>query len=134
MQTSARELAGIAASLGVLIAAIAAAGIVYHPDLRVAMGDSMEPTITGPAVVHCPASNVTATDIETGDIVTIQRTFDGDPTGSPIMHRVTGIKQGDHINPEGYVTTKGDGNSKSDGIAKISNIECVYSSHVELPV
>jgi signal peptidase I len=133
---NARNLAALGASVVVLAAAIATAAVVFHPDLRVATGDSMEPTISGPAIVHCTSGEFTAADIDEGDIVAVNpgnadRFELGNASSGAIMHRVTFID--DDVTPAN-LKTQGDNEASSDGYSGVENIECVYSSHVELPV
>jgi len=129
----ASELAAVAAALTVLIAAIAAAGIVYHPELRVATGESMEPTITGPAIVHCN-TEFNSSDIEEGDIVAVnpgeEERFNMNGSSGTVMHRVTFI---DRDPQPSNIKTQGDNENSSDGYSTIENVECLYQSHVELP-
>jgi len=128
------EIPALIASIVLLTAAVAAAGLVYHPEFRVATGESMEPTIEGPAIVHCPTGEFTSEDIDEGDIVAVNPSdadrFNMNGSSGVVIHRVTFID--DDITPAN-IKTKGDNEISSDGYSSIENVECLYQSHVELP-
>jgi signal peptidase I len=129
------EIFTLATALTVLAASIVAAGVVYYPGIRVATGDSMEPAISGPAIVHCNPGEFTAADIDEGDIVAVtpgnKEKFTGlDNESGTVMHRVTFID--DDVEPAN-IKTQGDNQRSSDGYSTIENVECLYQSHVELP-
>jgi signal peptidase I len=134
-----RRIAGILGAFIVLAAAVLTAAIVYHPDIRLATGSSMEPTVSGPAVVHCTGDgNITGEDIDVGDIVVIDvsdrdarypdMSDDGDRT---VMHRVTFIDR--DVSPVN-LKTQGDNETASDGYSDVENIECIHQGHVSLPL
>lgn len=129
------RIAALTASLGVLASALAAAGIVYHPDLRVATGDSMEPTIQGPAVAHCAGPVDSIDDVQVGDIVVTKHSFrDGRDDGQTVMHRVIEKRPNTDSNLPPRVVTQGDANDDPDGLIAVSEVQCKHTRHVTLPV
>ena len=97
----------IGAALGAVCIVLTILAFTLHISLIMFRTGSMDPTIpTGSvAVVH----EIPASDVEVGDIVTVER---GD-NDLPITHRVTSIADGDSSD-ERVITMKGDANELED--------------------
>lgn len=133
------DVAALLAALAVLAASISAAVVVYHPGLRVATGDSMQPAIDGPAIVTCDPT-VPPDDIETGDIVAAPvyrdtNTGGGEErfgaSGETVMHRVID-RPGGLYNLDDALRLQGDNNQYQTELTSAAAVECVYQSHLSL--